>query len=229
MHKLLSDKSVIFFDVGNTIDRPASGDWMFTNRFLEIAGDRLNRCPADRMQKAWKAGIDLLLRNRLIRDEAEEEALFFDFYRIISDGLGLGLTEAELRAAAWDRTYNMDNYVLYPDARKVIETLSRTHRLGIISDTWPSIEHQLRALDVRQLFSFTTYSCSLGVFKPDRRMFLDALQKCGRDAKETVFIDDNPGNLAGAEALGITPILIAAESPDAESPYTKILSLSELL
>ena len=38
----------------------------------------------------------------------------------------------------------MDNYVIYPDARKVIQTLSKTHRLGIISDTWPSIKNQLR-------------------------------------------------------------------------------------
>ncbi len=33
MRELLSDKSVIFFDVGYTIDYPASGDWVFTNRF----------------------------------------------------------------------------------------------------------------------------------------------------------------------------------------------------
>ena len=124
----------------------------------------------------------------------------------------------------------MDNYVIYPDARRVIETLSRTHRLGIISDTWPSIENQLRALDVRQFFSFATYSFALGVFKPDRRMYLDALEKSGCPAEETVFIDDSPRNLAGAAALGITPILIAADpASDAETPYARIRALSELL
>ena len=40
MLKQLKDKKVIFFDVGNTLDRPASGHWMFTNRFLAEAGDR---------------------------------------------------------------------------------------------------------------------------------------------------------------------------------------------
>ena len=34
MIQLLRDKKVIFFDVGYTLDRPASGDWMLTNRFL---------------------------------------------------------------------------------------------------------------------------------------------------------------------------------------------------
>ena len=230
MHEVLKDKSVIFFDVGYTIDYPASGDWLLTNRFHEIAGERLERCSPERILKAKTAGLEYLGKNHLIRDEEEETALFCDYYRIVSDVLQLKLTEEEIRTAAWDRTYNMDNYILYPNARSVIQTLSRTHRLGIISDTWPSIERQLRALDVLPFFSFATYSFALGVFKPDRRMFMDALGKCGCRAEETVFIDDSPPNLAGAEAFGITPILIAANrASDVETPYRKIHSLSELI
>ena len=210
MRELLSDKSVIFFDVGYTIDYPASGDWVFTNRFYESAADKINRCPAEQIRKAKAAGLVYLANNHLIRDEEEETDRFFHYYSIISEALQLKLTEDEIMEIARDRTYNMDNYVIYPDARKVIQTLSKTHRLGIISDTWPSIENQLRTLDVLQFFSFATYSFSLGVFKPDRQMYVDALQKCGRSAKETVFIDDSPQNLEGAAELGITPILIAA-------------------
>ena len=43
MIDLLKNKEVIFFDVGYTLDMPASGDWMFTNRFLELAGDKLKQ------------------------------------------------------------------------------------------------------------------------------------------------------------------------------------------
>ena len=61
-------------------------------------------------------------------------------------------------------------------------------------------------------------------------MYLDALEKCGHDAKDTVFIDDSPQNLEGAANLGITPILIAANpTSDVETPYRKIRSLSELI
>ena len=230
MRELLSDKSVIFFDVGYTIDYPASGDWVFTNRFYEIVADKLNRCTAEQVRKARAAGLDYLAKNHLIRDEKEEAERFYHYYSIISEELQLKLTEDEIITIARDRTYNMDNYVIYPDARKVIQTLSRTHRLGIISDTWPSIENQLRTLDVLQFFSFATYSFSLGVFKPDRQMYLDALQKCGHSAKDTVFIDDSPQNLEGAAEQGITPILIAANpASDVETPYRKICSLSELI
>ena len=43
MIDLLKDKKVIFFDVGYTLDAPASGNWMFTNQFLELAGEKLKK------------------------------------------------------------------------------------------------------------------------------------------------------------------------------------------
>ena len=230
MDSILADKSVIFFDVGYTIDYPVSGDWMFTNLFYEIAEDRLNRCSAKQISEARALGVDYLEKNHLLSDETQETDQYYHFYSIVSERLELKLSEDEILKIAKDWTYNMDNYVLYPEADKVIQTLSRTHRLGIISDTWPSIENQLKALNVLQYFSFATYSFSLGVFKPDRRMYLDALKKCGHDAKDTVFIDDRPQNLEGAAKLGITPILIAANpASDLETPYLKIHSLTELI
>ena len=230
MDSILADKSVIFFDVGYTIDYPVSGDWMFTNLFYEIAEDRLNRCSAKQISEARALGVDYLEKNHLLSDETQETDQYYHFYSIVSERLELKLSEDEILKIAKDRTYNMDNYVLYPEADKVIQTLSRTHRLGIISDTWPSIENQLKALNVLQYFSFATYSFSLGVFKPDRRMYLDALKKCGHEAKDTVFIDDRPQNLEGAAKLGITPILIAANpASDLETPYLKIHSLTELI
>jgi len=230
MNGFLSDKHVIFFDVGYTIDYPASGDWMFTNRFYELAGERLKQCSETQIRKAREEGACFLNKDHLIRTQEEEAEQFYQYYRIVSESLQMELTDNEITTIARDRTYNMDNYIIYPDAKEVIQTLSKTHRIGIISDTWPSIENQLRALDVLQFFSFATYSFSLGVFKPDRRMYLDALQKCGHDAKETVFIDDSPCNLDGAVEIGITPILIAANpASDVDTQYRKIHSLSELI
>ena len=230
MHELLTDKSVLFLDVGFTIDYPASGDWMFTNLFFDLAGARLKECATEQIRRAWMTGVEYLLKNHAVRDEEEEAGQFYQYYRIVSEELGLRLTEDEIKRLAEDRTYNMDNYVLYPGAKEAIEALSKTYRLGIISDTWPSIENQLRTLGVLQYFSFATYSFALGVFKPDPRMYLDALRKCGRDARETAFVDDSPQNLEGAAKLGITPILIAANpASDVDTPYRKIHSLSELL
>ena len=45
------------------------------------------------------------------------------------------------------------------------------------------------------------------VMKPDSKIFELALQRFDIKAEETAFIDDNPNNVAGANALGITGIL----------------------
>ena len=66
--------------------------------------------------------------------------------------------------------------------------------------------------------------------KPDPRIYRDALEKSGVSGDEAVFIDDTPRNLEGAAALGITPILIAANpASDVEVPYLKIHDLRELI
>ncbi len=49
------------------------------------------------------------------------------------------------------------------------------------------------------------------VMKPDPRIFQLALQRFGIKAEETAFIDDNPNNVAGANALGITGILFESK------------------
>jgi HAD superfamily hydrolase (TIGR01509 family) len=230
MLDILRDKKVIFFDVGYTLDKPASGDWMFTNQFLELAGEKLKQRTEAEIQRARDAGLRFLARDHLIQTVEAEIQNFFDYYSIVSDQLNLGLSEIERDQIARDRACNMENYIPYPGIKEVLGTLSKTHKLGIISDTWPSIEPQLEYIGVSQYLSFCTFSCYVGVFKPDQRIYLDALNKCGVPAEETVFIDDVVRNLDGAAALGITPILIAA-NPDAdvETNYLKIHDLRELI
>ena len=230
MLDILRDKKVIFFDVGYTLDMPASGDWMFTNKFLELAGEKLKQKTETEIQQARDAGLRFLDQDHLIQTVEAEIRNFFDYYSIISDRLNLGLSEEERDRIARDRACNMKNYIPYPGIVEVLSTLSKTHKLGIISDTWPSIEAQLDYIGVSQYLSFCTFSCFIGVFKPDKRIYLDALDKCGVPAGETVFIDDAVRNLDGAAVLGITRVLIAANpASDVETDYTKIRDLRELI
>ena len=230
MIRRLQDKKVIFFDVGYTLDRPASGDWMFTNRFLEEAGDALKRRGSEAVSRAKDNALRFLAENHLVTTVEAEIDQFFRYYSMISDELELALSEETRWQIARDRACNMDNYIPYPGIRDVLKKLSQTHRLGVISDTWPSIEQQLEYIGVSQYISFATYSCFLGVFKPDPRMYLDALAKGGVSAGEAAFIDDSVHNLEGAAALGIFPVLIAANpAADVETSYLKIRDLRELV
>ena len=57
MLDILRDKKVIFFDVGYTLDKPASGDWMFIGKFLELAGDKLKQKSEAEIKKAFDTGL----------------------------------------------------------------------------------------------------------------------------------------------------------------------------
>ena len=93
MIRQLSDKKVIFFDVGYTLDMPASGDWMFTNRFLEEANGRLKECDDQKISRACDTGLRFLADSHLIKTVDAEIEQFYQYYSILSDELHLGLSE----------------------------------------------------------------------------------------------------------------------------------------
>ena len=74
-----------------------------------------------------------------------------------------------------------------------------------------------------------TISSYLDTWKPDKRMYLHALEQMKLPPEQTVFIDDGVENLEGAEKCGIQPVLITAK-PNAESSdkYPCINKLSGL-
>ena len=66
---------------------------MFTNQFLELAGEKMKQRTAAEVQQARDAGLRFLEQAHLIRNVEAEIRNFFDYYSIISERLDLGLTE----------------------------------------------------------------------------------------------------------------------------------------
>lgn len=114
MHDILKDKKVIFFDVGFTLDYPASGDWLFTNKFNEIVGERLKCKSEAEINAARDAGMAYLSANHLVTNEMAEFANFRSYYELISGLLDLRLSAEELDIIAEDKARNMDSYIAYP-------------------------------------------------------------------------------------------------------------------
>ena len=54
------------------------------------------------------------------------------------------------------------------------------------------------------LFEKCIYSAVYGVVKPDRAIFEILCKECAILPEETLFIDDSPKNIEGAQAFGIT-------------------------
>ena len=140
-----------------------------------------------------------------------------------------------METAALEKVYQARHtYELFEDSIPTLEALRGKYKLGVISDTWPSIVPVLERFGILPYFDAITYSFQLGCFKPNPRMFQDALSKMGLPAQECVFIDDVARNLEGAAKVGIQPVQIRVK-PDADpcpqgmASIGKISGILELL
>ena len=67
-------------------------------------------------------------------------------------------------------------------------------------------------LPILKLFDGCVLSGKLGIAKPDRAIFAHLCATYGLVPEETVFIDDSPKNIAGAEAYGIRGYLFDGDA-----------------
>lgn len=208
MEKLKNIRGV-FFDLGGTLLYPPSGNWNFSALARRYFSEEALAAPE--AQTVVEDARRVVEENHLLSTTEEELKQYLVFFTSIAQGLGLNLTPEELRMVAEDKVFNKkDNYRLFDDTVETLRALHGRVKLGIISDTWPSIEPLLEYFDIRKYFDCVTYSFQLGVFKPDPKMYLDALEKMGLPPQETLFVDDRACNLEGARQAGIHPVLIRA-------------------
>ena len=225
----------ILFDLGWTLLRPETGDWMLTKKFREFCPQEVQNTvdPAVWHRALYAASAPLAKAHndgRLLTREQEEDA-FTDFYYDLMQAAGLQMSRETARIISHDRTYVYDGkYIPMEDLTDVLEHLqAQGLRLGILSDTWPSTPAILDHFGLTRYFDSFTFSYEVGTFKPDPLMFEDALEKIGLPGRDLVFVDDLVKNLDGAKQSGIRGILARMNEKIPEAPgYPSIASLREL-
>jgi epoxide hydrolase-like predicted phosphatase len=86
-------------------------------------------------------------------------------------------------------------------------------------------EHWRAMLPLDELFDVVIDSSEVGMRKPDPRIFELALTQLGGiDPRRSVFLDDYPGNITAAEALGMLGVLVEADYDDAIRRLDAILT-----
>lgn len=93
---------------------------------------------------------------------------------------------------------------------KTIEILARHQQGGatvtLLSNAPHFLADAVRRLQELSFFDAMTFSCELGIAKPDPESFTRALAAAGAHAAGTVFIDDRAENIGAAEALDIRSV-----------------------
>ncbi len=94
---------------------------------------------------------------------------------------------------------------LFSETVEVLEYFkSHGYKMGVISDTSPSLEFTLQQLGIAKCFTSFTASSLVGAGKPSPIIFNAALEAQGVTASESIFVDDCKEEADGAREQGFT-------------------------
>ncbi len=188
------------FDLGNVIV-----DIDF-NRVLGAWSD-FSRVPLATLKQNFVMGEAF---HRHERGEISDE----EFAKALCEEMALPLSYEQF-STGWQAVF----VALRPDVIDIMHKLrAKGDRVVVLSNTnrlhttfWPEQYPEIRAAA-----DHIYLSQEMGMRKPESRIYQQVLTLEGFSAENAVFFDDNAENIAGAERVGITSILVAnkATIPD---------------
>ena len=160
---------------------------------------------------------------------AKEDAFWTKVFELILQDHGMKDAEA-LAAQLSERFCHYKIKEPYPETIMVLEALkARGYRMGVISDTSPSLEESLKRAGIAHYFQSFTCSALVGAGKPDPRIFNTALESLGVEARDSIFVDDCTVEADGAREQGFTSFNIVRERAEPDFVNWTIGNLNHLL
>lgn len=203
----------LLFDCGGVLVAPPTGDWGLGPGYEEVLGDDF----ADKHLPAFRAArekhLELLPDTMEMHSEAEEEAQFVRFYDAVLAEIGITLSQPQLERLAHVQTNLDSRYAFFGDVLPYLAKWHGQYKLGIVSDAPPSTRRTMINGGVMAHMDGATFSCDLGVLKPDARIFQSTLDQLGVAAADAIFIDDVPAKLQGALDLGMQAVQMRRPMP----------------
>jgi epoxide hydrolase-like predicted phosphatase len=140
-----------------------------------------------------------------IKAIAAEEGLEIDLFDMFSAMGGSGIRQdvVDLTLRLRDEGYR---------------TALITNNVAEFADGWRAM------IPVEDLFELVVDSSQVGMRKPNPQIFTSTLEQLGVSAEEAVFLDDAPGNVAAARALGMHAILVEDDHAPAFAELAVLLS-----
>lgn len=140
----------------------------------------------------------------------QDEREFFKryYYHLL---IGEGVTE-DVQSKAnllFNELWCNGDRALFSETVEVLEYFkNRGYKMGVISDTSPSLEFTLQQLGIAKYFTSFTASSLVGAGKPSPIIFNAALEAQGVSAVESIFVDDCKEESDGAREQGFTSFFL---------------------
>ena len=221
----------ILFDSGDTLVRPLGGAWFPGHLFRDILEQHGSASLSwERLETALAAGFRHLEEHHVVTTIDEERQQFIDYYRLVLAELGLDAPPGALLGALAGAMVDDVNLELFSDVPAALEALRAAGvRLGIVSNTWPSLEPKYTLLGVRQFFDAFVMSSQLGCLKPDERMFRHGLAGLALDPARVLFVDDWPEYVQAAVDLGMQGAVMDRHGAGESAGLPRLTSMSVVL
>lgn len=171
---------------------------------FDCFGVVLNEVSTLCMQGKFTAEQQRFMREQVFRRVDTGEAEMEYIFTTVADKFG------------YDKEQFRREWKSYEDVNcgtvKLIDELrAQGGRVGLLSNANAGyIDYLFNRFDLYRRFDKVFVSSSFRVAKPDIAFYKLCLDGFGEKFDEIYFTDDNPQNLVGLEALGITPILFTS-------------------
>lgn len=203
----------ILLDCGGVMIYPAMGDWLLPPGFEEVLGMDFVKERLCAFRAVRGKYLPLIPDANRLTTDGEECAQFIRYYRAVFEAMDFAISEEGLQRLAHLQTFVDDRYTFFDDALPALKTMKSRYKLGIVSDAPPSTRRIMAAAGVMDYIDGATFSCDIGVLKPDHRIYQSTLDQLGVPPGEAVFVDDFPSKLSGAVEMGIRGIQMCREMP----------------
>ena len=208
----------VCFDLWGTLiaDPPGRGEARARERVARI--DRALRAgdwsaPREAIEAAMQTTVDALVAVHLDNHDLDAAERVTLFYRQLDPSLRPEIdlppgVRGAITAAIHDSALDTPPELI-PGALETVAALrKRGLRLALISNTGLSpgtaLRRLLDQLGLSAYFTAEIYSDELGAWKPDARMFEEAVFALGVAARDTLYVGDTPeADIVGAQAFGI--------------------------
>jgi putative hydrolase of the HAD superfamily len=98
-----------------------------------------------------------------------------------------------------------------PDSLDTLKQLrSSGHKLGIVSGCPSDVPHLWHETPFLGLFDAELFSCSVGLLKPDPRLYALACARLAVEAADCLYVGDSGEEIVGAREAGMTAVHLCA-------------------
>ena len=216
----------IFFDRDGTLTYFCQEKELWRNQIISQWSGKPFELTYEKMMNLFSLASEW--KTPWYKDVEDEKEFFKRYYRHLLIGEGV---EEDLDCRAkllFDELWCNGDRALFPETIEVLEYFYKNgYKMGVISDTSPSLEFTLQQLGIAKYFTSFSASSLVGAGKPSPIIFNAALAAQGVSVQESIYVDDYKVEADGAREQGFTSFLI--DRSGASADQWSIQSLKQLI